>query len=81
MLCCALANDLRREELEVTNKRISGVDKDELRDTGERKTTSSSFAPIVLAGEVYGGGTEYFPFWQLPLYPFTWIREFMQEEY
>lgn len=81
LLCCGLANDLRREELRVTNKRISGVGKDELHDTGERTMATFSFAPIVLAGDVYGGGTEYFPFWQLPLSPFTWIREFIQEEY
>jgi len=41
---------------------------------------SSACALRVLAAEFYGGGTEYFPFWRLPLWAFTSIRSFEKEE-
>jgi hypothetical protein len=79
VLCCA--TDGCREELGVTNNPISGVDKNQLFDTGAREGIQSSiYAPTVLAAEVYGGGSEHFPSWRLPLWPFSWIRMFAQEE-
>ena len=79
IVCCA--TDVGREELGVTNNTLSGFEKNELLNTRSgRKIESSACAPRVPAAEVYGGGSEYFPFWQLPLWPFSWIRMFTQEE-
>lgn len=38
--------------------------------------------PLELFGplEAFGGGSDYFPFWQLPLLPFNWIRMSVREE-
>jgi hypothetical protein len=67
--------------LRVTSNTISAVDKKESLDTRTRRGIEFfACAPRVLAAEVYGGGSEYFPFWQLPLWPFSWIRMFAQEE-
>lgn len=75
------ATDVNREELGVTNNTFSDVDKNELPDTGSRRgTESSTCAPKVLAAEVYGDSSDCFPFWQLSLWPFSWIRMFVQEE-
>jgi len=41
----------------------------------------SSYAPTSFEfAEAFGGGSEYFPFSRLPLWPFTLIRVFKQEE-
>ena len=68
------------EELTVTNNTIAGVDNELLGASTRRGIESSTCVPRVLAAEVYGGGSEYFPFWQLPLWPSTLIRLFEQEE-
>lgn len=62
------------KKLTVTNE-TSGIDK-----TTTRKIESSTYVPRFLAAEVFGTGSEYFPFWQLPLWPFNWNRLFSQEE-
>lgn len=38
--------------------------------------------PVELFGpfEAFGGGSDYFPRWQLPLWPFKWIRMSVREE-
>jgi hypothetical protein len=69
------------EEFTVTNCTSAGVDKNELRGTSARRGIESSIcASRVLTEEVYGGGSEYFPFEQLPHWPFGWIRMSVREE-
>jgi hypothetical protein len=67
-------------KLRVTNSTIAGDKNDALDTSTRREMESSTGAPRVLAAEVYGGGSEYFPFRQLPLWPFGCIRLFAQEE-
>lgn len=62
------------KKLTVTNE-TSGVD-----ETSTRRIERSTYAPQFLTAEVFGSSSEYFPFWQLPLWPFNWIRLFAQEE-
>ena len=45
----------------------------------ERESSSYAATDLEFA-EAFGGGSEYFPFWRLPLSPFSWIRLFAQEE-
>ena len=41
----------------------------------------SSYVPTDFEfAESFGGGSEYFPFLRPPLWPFSWIRLFRQEE-
>ena len=62
----------------------SAVEKNE--SIGKRTRTRSgldwaSYAPTAFEfAEAFGGGSEYFPFSRLPLWPFTLIRLFKQEE-
>jgi hypothetical protein len=42
---------------------------------------SSRYTPTAFAfAESFGGGSEYISFWRMPLWPFTSIRLFEQEE-
>jgi hypothetical protein len=77
-----LCNDTYCKELTVTRNTISAV-----KDNGSTgKSTrsgleSASYAPTAFEfAEAFGGGSEYFQFWRLPLWPFTLIRLFKQEE-
>lgn len=79
LLCCA--TDVCSEEFRVTKNTTRGLHENELPGSSARRSMESSIsAPRALAAEVYGGGAEYFPFWQLPLWPFNWIRMFAQED-
>lgn len=43
--------------------------------------TTQDYDPTFLNfAEGFGGGSEYFPFWRLPLWPFSSNRLFAQEE-
>lgn len=78
LLCGAI--DKYREELWVMKNTGSGVDKNDFGASARSEIEPSSFAPMVLAAELYGGSSEYFPFWQLSLWSFSWIRMFAEEE-
>ena len=79
---CVVCNDTYCKELTVTRNTISAV-----KDNGSTgKSTRSglecaSYAPTAFElAEAFGGGSEYFQFSRLPLWPFTLIRLFKQEE-
>jgi hypothetical protein len=79
---CELCNDTYCKELRVTRNTISAVE-----DNGSTgKSTRSglecaSYTPTAFEiTEAFGGGSEYFQFWRVPLWPFTLIRLFKQEE-
>lgn len=67
------------KKLTVSNE-MSSVDNNGQFATSTRTIESSICAPRGLAAEVFGGGSEYFLFWQLPLWPSSWSRLFAQEE-
>jgi hypothetical protein len=66
----------------VGRNRISAIgNNDSLRNSTRSSVESSSYATIAFeSAEAFGGGSEYFPFWRMPLWPFTPIRLFEQEE-
>jgi len=66
----------------VGRNRISPIgNNDSLRNITRSSVESSSCATIAFEfAEACGGGSEYFPFWRMPLWPFTPIRLFEQEE-
>jgi hypothetical protein len=69
------------ERIVRTNK-ISAIGNNEsLRNSTRSSLESSSYATIAFeSAEALGGGSEYFPFWRMPLWPFTPIRLFEQGE-
>jgi hypothetical protein len=73
---------VRCGETHRERKRISAIGNNEsLRDSTRSSLESSSYAAIASeSAEAFGGGSEYFPFWRMPLWPFTPIRLFEQEE-
>jgi len=73
--CGAPVIDVMRK-LTVTNKTSACVDNNEVLGASARTCVPGIFG----SAEVYGGGSEYFPFWQLPLWPFDLIRFLAQEE-
>ena len=79
---CAMCSDMHCEEITVTRNTISAVENNESTEESTRSGLEcASFAPTALEfAEAFGGGSEYFPFWRLPLWPFTLIRLFKQEE-
>jgi hypothetical protein len=70
------------EEITVTRNTNSAVENNESIGKSARSALeSSSYAPTAFEStEAFGGGSEYFPFSRLPLWPFTLIRLFKQEE-
>jgi len=77
-----LCSDIHREEITVTRNTNSAVENNEsIGKSAGSGLESSSYAPTALEfAEAFGGGSEYFQFWRLPLWPFTLIRSFKQEE-
>jgi hypothetical protein len=73
---------MRCGERIVGRNRISAIGNNESLRNGTRSSLeSSSYATIAFdSAEAFGGGSEYFPFWRMPLWPFTPIRLFEQEE-
>jgi hypothetical protein len=73
---------MRCGERIVGRNRISAIGNNESLRNGTRSSLeSSSYATIAFdSAEAFGGGSEYFPFWPRPLWPFTPIRLFEQEE-
>jgi hypothetical protein len=66
--------DTRREELTVTTRAMSAVK------STKSDLESSRYTPTEFAfAEFFGGGSECLPFWR-PLWPFSSIRFFEQEE-
>jgi hypothetical protein len=72
----------RCEEVKVTRSTMSGVENNEtvVKSRKNERESSSYAAPDLEFAEAFGGGSEYFPFWRLPLSPFSWNRLFAQEE-
>jgi hypothetical protein len=70
------------EEITVTRNTNSAVENN--KSIGESTRSGlecSSYAPTAFElAEGFWGGSEYFPFSRLPLWPFTLIRLFRQEE-
>ena len=66
----------------MTTRTMSAVENNEaVVKSRKNERESSSYAATDLEfAEAFGGGSEYFPFWRLPLSPFSWIRLFAQEE-
>jgi len=66
----------------VTRNAISVAENNEsIRKNTRSGLECASYAPTDLeCAEAFGGGSEYFPLWRLPLWPFTLIRWFRQEE-
>jgi hypothetical protein len=73
---------MRCGERIVGRNRISAIGNNEsLRNSTRSSLDSSSYATIAFEStEAFGDGSEYFPFWRMPLWPFTPIRLFEQEE-
>jgi hypothetical protein len=73
---------MRCGERIVGRNRISAIGNNESLRNGTRSSLeASSYATIAFdSAEAFGGGSEYFPFWRMPLWPFTPIRLFEQEE-
>jgi hypothetical protein len=63
------------EEPTVANKTMPCAENNELIDTFTKRGSKCSGDALTLLGsaDVYGGGSEYFRFWRLPLSPFSWI--------
>ena len=80
--CCVLCNDTYCKELTVTRNTISAVENNE--STGKKTRSGlecASYAPTDSElADGFGGGVEYFSLWRPPLWPFTSIRLFKQEE-
>jgi len=66
----------------VTRNTMSATEKNEAIVEGTNSEVGSSrYTPTVFAfAESFGGGSEYIPFLRMPLWPFTSIRLFEQEE-
>jgi hypothetical protein len=66
----------------VTTNAISVAENNEpIRKNTRSGLECASCAPTDLEyAEALGGGSEYFPIWRLPLWPFSLIRLFRQEE-
>jgi hypothetical protein len=60
----------------VANKTMPCAENNELIDTFTKRGSKCSGDALTLLGsaDVYGGGSEYFRFWRLPLSSFSWIR-------
>jgi hypothetical protein len=73
---------MRCGERIVRRNTISAIGNNEsLRNSTRSSLESSSYATIAFeSAEAFGGGSEYFPFWRMPLWPFTPIRLFEQGE-
>ena len=73
---------MRYGERIVRRNTISTIGNNEpLRNSTRSSLESSSYATIAFeSAEAFGGGSKYFPFWRMPLWPFTPIRLFEQEE-
>jgi hypothetical protein len=80
-LYCATETSFH-EELTVANNTMSCIENNELVGTSTKRGSGCSRDALTLpaSAEVYGGGTDYFPFWRLPLWPLSWIRFLAQEE-
>jgi len=73
---------MRCEEITVARNTSSAVEKNESIGKSTRSgldCASYGLTPFEFA-EAFGGGSEYFPFSRLRLWPFTLIRLFKQEE-
>ena len=79
---CVQCSDRHYEEITVARNTSSVVEKNE--SIGKRTRSGldwASYAPTAFEfAEAFGGGSEYFPFSRLRLWPFTLIRLFKQEE-
>jgi hypothetical protein len=66
----------------VRRNTISAIGNNEsLRNSTRSSLEPSSYATIAFeSAEAFGGSFEYFPFWRMPLWQFTPIRLFGQEE-
>src|SRR5258708_22089698 len=74
-------NDTHCKELTMTRNTISAVEDNESTGKSTRSGLEcASYPPTAFEfAEAFGGGSEYFPFWRLPLWPFTLIPLFKQE--
>jgi len=70
------------EEITVTRNTNSTVENNgSIGKSASSGLESSNYAATAFEfAEAFGGGSEYFPFSRLPLWPFTLIRLFKQEE-
>jgi hypothetical protein len=70
------------EEITVTRNTNSAVENNESIGKSTRSGLEcASYAPTAFEfAEAFGGGSEYFPFSRLPLWSFSLIRLFGQEE-
>jgi hypothetical protein len=77
-----LRSDTRYEELTVTRNTISVVENNESTEKNTRSGLEcASYAPTGFEfEESFGGGSEFLPFLRPPLWPFSLVRLFGQEE-
>jgi hypothetical protein len=75
-------SDTALRKTQVARNPISVVDDDESAGTRTRAgIEDSSYVPTAFEfAEEFGGGSDYFPFWCLSLWPFKAIRFGTQEE-
>jgi hypothetical protein len=78
---CA-TSEMHCEVLTVTRNTNSALENNESTGKSTRSGLGcASYAPTNLEfAQTFGGGSEYFPFRLLPLWPSTLIRQFEQEE-
>jgi hypothetical protein len=73
---------MRCGERIVRRNTISAIGNNESpRNSTRSELESSNYGPTAFElAEAFGGSFEYFPFWRMPLWTFTPIRLFGQEE-